>query len=148
MKTLRLPARISEGKLILSAPKFAAGRIAEQKDCYCVVIITEESKRSSRQNRYLHGILIPEFRRAMFQAGYDKVLDDEIAKLVMKSMFLKEYVVNPHTAEAQEFIRDTSDLTKGEMSLLYDRVIEFAWEKLNYRIPYPNQVLELDFKNE
>lgn len=97
------------------------------------------SKRTPPMNAYLHGVLIPEFRKALNGVGYDEVKTDEQAKRILKSMFLTRQVTNKETGEMIEYVADTSDLTKEEMSILYDEVIKFAAENMNHQILYPNE---------
>jgi hypothetical protein len=99
-------------------------------------------KRSLQQNAYLHSVLIPCFREALNSVGYDEVRTDLQAKKIIKEMFLKTSVVNPNTGEMLEYTKDTSELTKEEMSILYEDVWKFAAEHLDYRIPSPNEQME------
>lgn len=96
-------------------------------------------KRTNQQNRYLHGILIPEFRKALNSVGYDGVKYDWQAKLIIKKMFLTRQVVNEETGEVLEYVQDTHDLTTVELNVLIEEVIRFAAENMNYEIMLPNQ---------
>jgi hypothetical protein len=97
------------------------------------------NKRSLQQNAYLHAVLIPEFRKALNEVGYNEVKTNEQAKLIMKSMFLTRSVEGAPGSKPVHYVQDTHDLTKEEMSTLIDEVIQFAAENLNYVIPYPNE---------
>jgi hypothetical protein len=134
-------AKVISGELHL--PVYAAKRLKDLKDCYCQIEIFFGKKRTLPQNRYLHGVLIPEFKLAACSAGY--ILDsDATAKAVMKQMFLKDYIRKEGGDEAIETVRDTSDLNTTELNKLYDDVISFCQDMWNYRIPYPNEVLKLN----
>lgn len=113
------------------------------KDGKYNIDITRIDKRSNQQNRYLHGLLIPEFRKALNSVGYDEVKTDAQAKEIMKQMFLKRQTVNINTAEVLEYVQQTMDLTKEENNILIDEVIKFCSENMNYIIPYPNEQVEL-----
>jgi hypothetical protein len=91
----------------------------------------------------LHAVLIPCFREALNQAGYDEVRSDEQAKLLMKSLFLKRSTTNHETGEVLDYIQDTSALNTLEMAELYEAVWKFCAENLNYFIPSPGQQSEL-----
>src|SRR5690606_37023707 len=110
-------------------------------------LTTVESKtnRSLPQNAFLHGVLIPEFRAALNSVGYDEVKTDAQAKEIMKAMFCKRQVTNKETGEVLEYIQNTSDMTREEMSILYDEVIKFCAENMNHIIPYPNEILTINF---
>jgi hypothetical protein len=88
-------------------------------------------------------VLIPCFREALNEVGYDEVKTDEQAKLLIKSMFLRRTVTNKETGEVLEYIQDTSALNTLEMANLYEDVWKFAAENLNYVIPSPGQQSEL-----
>jgi hypothetical protein len=106
---------------------------------------TPFKKRSLPQNAFMHGVLIPEFRRALNSVGYSEVKTDEQAKLIMKSMFLRSTITNELTGEVVEYIKDTHSLTREEMAALYDEVIQFCAENMSYVIPYPNEILTINF---
>lgn len=99
-------------------------------------------KRTNPQNRYLHGILIPEFRKALLSVGYN-IRTDAQAKEVIKAMFLKRQITNEDTGEVVEYIAPTSGLNKEEMGELIDEVIRFAAENMSYVIPYPGEQLTI-----
>lgn len=105
-----------------------------------MVRITSASKRSDPQNRYLHGVLFPEFKNALIDAGYN-IQTNEQAKSVIKQMFLQDNIVNEETGEMIPITKDTSELSKLETNLLIEQVIRFAAENMNYIIPYPNEIL-------
>lgn len=105
------------------------------------IVVSSMKKRSLPQNSFLHGVLIPEFRNALVSVGYDEVKNDKQAKDIMKKMFLTRQIVNKETGEYLEYIQDTSDCTKEEMGILYDEVVKFCLENMNYRIPLPNEQL-------
>lgn len=132
---------IEEGQII--NPKPVRKLFNSLKDGKYNVEITKISRRSNQQNRYLHGLLIPEFRRALNSVGYDEVKDDEQAKEIMKQMFLKRQVVNKDTGEVLEYVQQTRDMTKEENNILIDEVIKFCAENMNYVIPYPNEQLTM-----
>lgn len=112
------------------------------------VKIESTKKRTNPMNRYLHGILIPELRKALNEVGYDEVKTDEQAKNILKQMFLKTHIVNKDTGEAVEYVKNTSELTTLEMSALFEEVIKFASENMNYVIPYPGEKMEMNFGAE
>lgn len=136
--------KVKEGKIdnVVSFSKV----LRNLKDGSYEVEITPINKRSNPQNRYLHGVLIPEFRKALNSVGYDEVKTDAQAKRIMKAMFLKTEVFSKETGEVLEDIKDTSDLNKEEMNILIDDVIKFAAENMNYQIPYPNEQLLMNYE--
>lgn len=122
--------------------KSAVKRMFDQlQDGRYLASIESKNKRSLNQNAYLHGVLIPEFRFALNSVGYDEVKTDAQAKEIMKAMFCKRQVTNKETGEVLEYIQNTSDMTREEMGILYDEVVKFCAENMNYIIPLPNEQL-------
>lgn len=113
------------------------------KDGRYLLEITKPDKRSLQQNKYLHAVLIPEFRKALNSVGYGEVKTDEQAKLIMKSMFLTRETTNGE--KPVHFVQDTHTLTKEELGILIEEVIQFAAENMNYQIPYPNEQTILSY---
>ena len=109
------------------------------KDGRYILEADNSKKRTIPQNSYLHGILIPEFRKALNSIGYDEVKTDAQSKLIMKSMFLTRETVNHQTGEMIKYVQDTADLTTTELNVLIDEVIKFSAENMHYEIMYPNQ---------
>lgn len=136
---------IREGKI--QNPKILRRLFDDLKDGKYFIDAKNINKRSLNQNAYLHGVLIPEFRKALNLVGYDEVKTDEQAKLIMKSMFLKSYTVNHNTGETIEFIKDTHELTTIEMMTLVDEVIKFCAENMSYQIPYPGEALKINYQD-
>lgn len=116
----------------------------EKLDGNYMVTIQPAGKRSNQQNRYLHGVLIPEFRLALVDAGYD-VQDNEQAKMILKSVFLKTQITNMDTGEVIDYISDTSSLSKEQLNLLIETTIRWTAENLNYIIPYPGEQTGLSY---
>lgn len=145
---MNLRATITNGKLEFTASRtWVKERLKLLRDGdYTVEIKKYRKPRSQPQNAYLHGVLIPCFREALNEVGYDEVKNDEQAKLIMKSMFLRRSVTNKETGEVLEFIQDTSALNTVEMATLYEDVWKFAAENLNYVIPSPNSQTEIDYQ--
>lgn len=122
-----------------SVRKFFAG-LPDGKN---LIEADNSKKRTCQQNRYLHGLLIPEFRKALVSVGYDSVRNDEQAKMIMKSMFLTRKIVNEDTGEVLEYVSDTHLLSATELNQLIEDVIKFCAENMSYQIPYPNEQLEI-----
>jgi hypothetical protein len=117
--------------------KAFTNKLSQLPDGKFLVKVENISKRSNQQNRYIHAVLIPEFGKALHQQGHEHLNDPAIAKKVMKEIFLKTEV------DGLPFTKDTSDLTKAEMSVLIEEVIKFCADNLNYQIAYPNEQLTM-----
>jgi hypothetical protein len=113
------------------------------KDGRWYVEFSNRNKRTLPMNKYLHGVLIPEFRKALNSVGYAEVKNDHQAKLILKSMFLTGEVFNKETGEVIKYVKDTHDLTTIEMSELFEEVIRFTAANMDYQIPFPGEALKL-----
>ena len=139
--------KIVAGELQIISSKKVAQEISNLEDGLVELTLKHKNQRSIQQNRYLHGLLIPEFRKALNSVGYD-IKDDVQAKRIFKAMFLTRHVEN-HNKDGVllevPIVLDTSTLNKKEMNELYDEVIRFCAEHMNYQIPYPGEKMEMDF---
>lgn len=119
--------------------------LTELKDGRWYVDFQNKNKRTLPMNAYLHGVLIPEFRKALNSVGYAEVKNDYQAKLILKSMFLTGEVFNKETGEVIKYVKDTHDLTTVEMSELFEEVIRFTAANMDYQIPYPGEKMMINF---
>jgi hypothetical protein len=115
------------------------------KDGRYEVSVKRLNRRSLPQNAYIHGVLFPEFRKALNEVGYDAVQTNEQAKEIAKKMFLTVTIPNVNTGEVIEYTRHTSELSKEEMTIFIEAVIKFTAENMNYIIPYPGESLQFNF---
>lgn len=136
---------IKDGKLSLKSKKKVEQELSTMKDGFVKLEVHYVNQRSLPQNNYIHGVLIPEFRKALVSVGYGEIKTDEQAKRIMKSMFLTREVSNEVGGNPVHYVQDTSDLSKSEMGELIEDVIRFASENCNYQIAYPNEQLKADF---
>ncbi len=102
------------------------------------------SKRSLPQNNYIH-LLFSIFTDSLNLLGNEFSM--ATVKELCKTKFpFYEDVVDVSTGEiiGQER-KGTRDLTKLEMSVFIDKIIQWAAETFHIRLPYPNENFELDF---
>lgn len=102
------------------------------------------AKRSLAQNNYVH-LLFTIFTDALNELG------NEFSMLTVKELCKTKFpvyrdVVDLSTGEilGQERI-GTKDFTKEEMSIFFDKVIEYGATKFGIKLPYPNENFEIDF---
>lgn len=135
---MKLRANIINGKLQFTGNRtWVKDHIARLKDGEYVVEIKKYKKpRSLSQNAYLHGVLIPCFRDALYEAGYDDITLAQV-KQHLKTKFLTREIINKETGEILTYVQDTSDLNTEEMGIFFEQVWKYAAEDLNYTIPSP-----------
>lgn len=107
--------------------------------------VTKEGRRSNEQNGYFHGVVLPIVFKGLQDMGHEGVKDTDDAKLVLKSLFLKEKVINTETGEViTEFIKDTSKLTTFEFYTFMEQVTQWAAEYLDKVIPAPGKQITIE----
>lgn len=102
-----------------------------------LVSITPTKKRTTDQNAYYWGIVVPMVHEGLRDMGYDEVKTKEDAHLVLRSLFLKK-----HIGEL-ELVRSTTELKTTEFSTYLEEIGKWAAEYLNVVIPAPNTQLEM-----
>lgn len=91
------------------------------------------------QNAYIHAILIPLFKEALNNVGFDEIRTIEQCKDLMKALFLQTEYVNKETGEVIKSFKNTSELSTFEMTEFIEKAVKYAWENMNFRIPLPNE---------
>lgn len=111
-----------------------------------IIIETYSPKRSLAQNSLFH--------------IWNKILAEEVGidveemKQLLKDKFLREAIKDRHgnyvideNGELQFKTRDTSGLSKEEMSIFMDKVFRWALDFLNVTLPQPLEQVPLKFEN-
>lgn len=104
----------------------------------------KKKKRSSPQNRFLHGVVLDILQAGLIDAGYNEARSKEWVKDLIKYKFLRSEAVSETTGEVIEVVRGTSELTTSEFMDFMADVTQWAAEYLGIEIPDPGQV-ELTF---
>jgi hypothetical protein len=110
------------------------------------VLLTIEKykrKRTSSQNRYLHGVVFPMLQQRLLDLGWKEAVSIEWVKDLIKYHFLKMETVNEKTGEVITSIRATSSLTTSEMMDFIADIQQWSAETLGLYIPDPNEQIEL-----
>ena len=113
--------------------------IAMLPDGWYMFKIEPKTKRSTSQNAYFHGVVVPLVYQGLKDAGFDEIEDHEDAKMVVKSLFLERIIPDRRTGEGIKTIRNTHTLTTVEFSEFVDKIIKWASEYLGVQIPLPNE---------
>ena len=137
--------RIQAGKLFISYRDRFDEAIAAAPDCRVRVTVEKiYRRRSGDQNAYLHGVVFPEVRRAMIDAGYSPVeVTTEAVKDFLKHRFAKREWVNEQTGEVMETVLATSAMTTTQMMDFIEEIRRFAGEMFGHYIPAPNEQLKI-----
>ena len=118
------------------------------KDGRYLVEIQNNKHRSTQQNRYYFGCVLPLVKDGLIEVGYREINSNESVHDLMKFMFLKKQIVNEQTGEVIETIGSTTDLTTIEFNDYIDRIAQFAAEFLGLAIPPPNTQVDMFYTND
>ena len=99
--------------------------------------IKKKNNRSSNQNRFWWGAMLPLVKQGLKDAGYNEVKTNEDAHEVLKALFLKKHISNGDGV-ALEMSGSTTELSTIEFNELIANVQQWAAEFLNVIVPDPN----------
>jgi hypothetical protein len=144
-RELQTYGKIQAGQLKISYRDRFIEAIKAWPDCRVTLILTKQfNRRSLEQNAYLHGVVIPEIRLGMIEAGYSPAeCSTEAVKDFLKFRFAKKELVNEKTGEIIETVQPTSQMNTAEMTDFIEEVRRFASEYLNRYIPSPNEQMKI-----
>lgn len=106
------------------------------------ILIEPYYKRSTQQNRYYWGLVIPMVAEAFKELGHE--LSHEETHEFLKSKFNAKEVVNKDTGEVLNLPLSTTRLTKMEFSEYIEQIQRFGAMFLNINIPDPGQQMQID----
>jgi hypothetical protein len=110
-----------------------------------IVIKIEKAKkkRSTQQNRFYHGVIIPIVQNCLKEAGH--IMTNESTHDLIKLKFLKEALfVNKETGEVIERIKSTTELSTSQFMDLLAEINNFTFEYFGVSLPSPNDDLTLN----
>ena len=145
MKSIETYANIEAGKLHISYRDRFVEAISAMKDGrYRLRLERIYNKRTLPQNAFLHGVVIPEVRLGMIEAGYSPAeCSTESVKDFLKFRFAKKEIINVQTGEVLETIENTSDMSTVRLNEFIEEIRVFAAEYLNHEIPEPNEQMKI-----
>jgi hypothetical protein len=101
-----------------------------------------KKKRSTQQNRFYYGVIIPIVQNCLKEAGH--VMTNESTHDLIKLKFLKETLfVNETTGEVIERIKSTTELSTSQFMDLLAEINNFTFEYFGVILPSPNDDLTL-----
>ena len=109
-----------------------------------IVIKIEKAKkkRSTQQNRFYYGVIIPIVQNCLKEAGH--IMTNESTHDLIKLKFLKETLfVNEETGEVIERIKSTTELSTSQFMDLLAEINNFTFEYFGVSLPSPNDDLTL-----
>jgi len=112
---------------------------------FTLKIERRKKKRSTNQNAYYWGVVIPLVRDRLLQLGNEFSLQDTHEAL--KARFNTKEVYNEHGV-VDELVQSTGILSTGEFMEYLDKIQRWSNTFLDLIIPQPNEPLTIDFKND
>lgn len=112
-----------------------------------VIFQRKRNRRSSQQNRYYHGVVIPMVLNAFIDLGHDLQSGNaghhEMIHEILKERFLDNGIeLSDANGEVIEGPCSTTRCTTVDFMEYLERIAQWAAEALNIVIPEPNEQLE------
>ena len=126
---------INNRKAFIADLKRFAGKNVE------IVVKLKRSTRSTQQNRYYWGIVVPLVMQGLIELGHD--VNKQETHEFIKANFNYEEIVNKDTGELFRMTKSTARLNKNDFGVMIEKLKVFASEYLNVYIPEPNEDLTL-----
>jgi len=144
VKRIELIGQVREGTLYLTKPqrKDMDEQLATWKENAKVVVTIAPlyGKRSLEHNGYWHAYLFPQIREGLIAKGWNpEEVTVLIVKEFLKSMFLKQEIINDETGEIMSIVRGTHELNKPESWEFSERCIRWASENLGIVLLMPGE---------
>ena len=121
-------------------------QLTSWKDGKLVITISPlYGRRSLEMNSYWHGYLFKEIRHGFIDKGWPpEEMTNEVVKEYMKSLFLKQDIINENTGETMSRIRGTHELNKPESWEFAEHCVRWAAENLGIVLLMPGEQSSLN----
>ncbi len=142
MKKVTTIGKVANGNVFIWKNKELIDNIKSFGDCnFILTVEVQHDKRSSPQNRYYWGVVIPAFCQGASEMTGD-IWSKESAHSTLKNRFLFSEIVNENTGEILTVIGSTSDLTTVQFNEYIDRCRDFIQEWFGCYVPAPNEITD------
>jgi len=144
---LEFTGKVSGGILTVYNRKIFDGLIMglEGKDVD-IVISRKRKKRSSNQNRYYHGVIIPAIQLGMMETQGEWLSASEVHEFLKSNFNYKEVVIGS-TGEIVRIPLTTTDKSTLEFEEFLDKIRTFSDTFLNVIIPLPNEQSTINYEH-
>lgn len=142
MKKLSIISKVENGKLKRNR-RIIEDAIKSFEGKEIVLTIEKKSKkRSSQQNRYYWGVIVPLYREGLINS-YGEQFTLENAHGDIKRRFSFREIVNINTGEITQIAKSTTENTTTEMEDYHNEIRAFMLEYFNIKCPLPNEQIEI-----
>ena len=142
MKKVTTFGKIKDGKVYIWKIKEFWASLKEMRDGdFVVTAEASYNKRSTQQNRYYWGVLVPAFCIAAYETTGDR-WSKEMAHDTLKSRFLVSEFVNEETGEILNIVNTTTQLGTQEFNEYIENCRNFVLEWFGSYVPSPNEHMD------
>lgn len=134
-------SNIESGKI--TNPKPLHTLLSSLPDGKYLIEINGANKRSSQQNRYYWGLVVPIVQKGIKDLGTE--ITKEECHEFLKARFNYDEIINEQTGECISLPRSTTALNKEQFSEYIGKIQQFGSEFLNTVIPDPATQLTMEY---
>lgn len=110
---------------------------------FTITIEKTKRKRSDRQNRFFHGVIVEMFSDRLLELGWREAKSKVWTKeYIKKEVLMKDYY-NELTGEVKSMPGKTSELSTSEFKELVADCQQYAAENLDLYIPDPEEQMSI-----
>ena len=141
MKDLKYFGKVDDGKLTIFQRNDMVSGLQNLGSGFVEIIIRLAGKRSSPQNRYYWGAMLPIVKEGLKGVGIE--MSKEQTHEMLKYRFLKREFITTD-GDILQSIGSTTELSTKEFNEYIESILIWSAEYLNVNIPYPNEQTEIE----
>ena len=141
MKDLKYFGKVDDGKLTIFQRNDMVSGLQNLGSGFVEIIIRLAGKRSSPQNRYYWGAMLPIVKEGLKGVGIE--MSKEQTHELLKYKFLKREFITSD-GDILQIIGSTTELSTKEFNEYIESIQIWSAEYLNVNIPDPNEQTEIE----
>jgi hypothetical protein len=141
MKDLKYFGKVDDGKLTIFQRNDMVSGLQNLGSGFVEIIIRLAGKRSSPQNRYYWGAMLPIVKDGLKELGID--MSKEQTHEMLKYKFIKREFITSN-GDILQIIGSTTELSTKEFNEYIESIQIWSAEYLNVNIPDPNEQTEIE----
>lgn len=147
MPKLKAYGKVENGRLIMYSKSLFDNAIQTWRDCSATITVQSTSRgRSTKQNRYYRGCVIPILQDALKEQHGLIYASDDLHDF-LKSKFNSIEICN-QDGVVEKLPVSTTELNTAEFEAMMEEVRRWASDFLGVYVPLPNEQTELNFKTK
>ena len=141
MKDLKYFGKVDDGKLTIFQRNDMVSGLQNLGSGFVEIIIRLAGKRSSPQNRYYWGAMLPIVKEGLKELGIE--MSKEQTHEMLKYKFIKREFITSD-GDILQIIGSTTELSTKEFNEYIESIQIWSAEYLNVNIPDPNEQTEIE----